>query len=160
MPVWARSALFTLVPGALTVLVPWLVLDFGYGVLAVELGPARHAGWALIAVGALGYVACAASFGREGRGTPAPWDAPRELVGGGCYRFSRNPMYVSLVALLVGEALVNESGIVALYAAVIALVFHMRVVQWEEPVLRELFGARFEAYCARVPRWFGRRREN
>lgn len=75
MPVWVRTTLFTvLAPGAVTVLVPWLILRHGPGALPLDariaLGPLRHLGWALIAAGAGAYLRCAFDFTVIGRGTP------------------------------------------------------------------------------------------
>ncbi|MBI5365312.1 MAG: isoprenylcysteine carboxylmethyltransferase family protein [Planctomycetes bacterium] len=157
-PVWLRAVVFTLLfPGTVLVYAP-LVLSWCFeDVWTLPLGSLRHAGWPLIAFGALGYLACAANFVRRGRGTPAPWDAPTALVDGGLYRFVRNPMYVALATILVGEALVTSSGVLLAYTALMWILFHHRVVTYEERVLRRDFGVPFEHYCARVPRWFPRR---
>ena len=92
-------------------------------------------------------------FAREGRGTLAPIDPPRFVVRGGAYRFTRNPMYVANLAILVGLALTFWSLAVAAWAAFMALAFHLFVVSYEEPTLRETFGESYEAYRREVPRW-------
>lgn len=154
-----RTLLFTLAyPGTVCVLLPYgllRLLDRGAAATWDAIG---CAGAALIAIGAAVYAWCAWDFGSRGRGTPAPYDPPRELVTAGLYRFSRNPMYVGIVGLLLGESAVFRSVALAVYAAIIAIGFHLRVVLYEEPTLRGLFGERFERYKAATPRWLGRAR--
>jgi len=113
-------------------------------------------GLLLMVVGLVGYVWCAVEFGARGRGTPAPFDPPKELVRTGLYRHLRNPMFTAVVCLLFGEAILWRSTSVALYATCMALGFHLRVVLFEEPRLRRRFGATFDAYCRDVPRWLPR----
>jgi protein-S-isoprenylcysteine O-methyltransferase Ste14 len=102
------------------------------------------------------YLWCAWDFATAGRGTPLPQDPPRALVARGLYRFSRNPMYVGVVTAVLGQALWARSAGIAAYAAVLVAMFHLRVVMFEEPVLRRSFGAEYDRYTAEVPRWFGR----
>lgn len=90
--------------------------------------------------------------GRLGRGIP-----PRELVVTGLYRLSRNPMYVGVVSILLGEVVYFGDARLAVYAAAVAIGFHLRVLLYEEPVLRGMFGDAYAAYCAKTPRWFGLR---
>jgi protein-S-isoprenylcysteine O-methyltransferase Ste14 len=96
-------------------------------------------------------------FVREGRGTPAPIAPTQRLVVGGSFRYVRNPGYVAVVSLLVGQALLFGSTAVLLYAFAVTLAFHAFVVLYEEPTLRQQFGAEYEAYCRAVPRWLPRR---
>jgi protein-S-isoprenylcysteine O-methyltransferase Ste14 len=96
------------------------------------------------------------NFLREGRGTPAPIDPPKELVAVGFYRYIRNPMYVAVLTLILGHFLWFEYLNLLLYAMFVFLAFHMFVIFYEEPTLRRNFGAAYEEYCRRVPRWFPR----
>ena len=96
---------------------------------------------------------CVAAFYIDGKGTLAPWAPPRHLVTTGLYRFSRNPMYIGVLLVLVGWALLYESRALAWYAAAIALAFHLRVILGEEPWLAQQHGAAWIAYEDRVPRW-------
>ena len=93
----------------------------------------------------------------SGRGTLAPWDPPKRLVVVGLYRFVRNPMYLSIMILLLGWSLFAGSWWLAAYAAVLAVSFHLRVVLYEEPRLEHNFGAEWTRYRTAVPRWIPRR---
>lgn len=93
----------------------------------------------------------------EGRGTPAPFDAPKKFVPRGPYRWVRNPMYVGGVAMLLGLGLRLASLAMVLFALVALLLIHVFVVGVEEPGLRRRFGKEYEDYCRAVPRWLPRR---
>ena len=94
------------------------------------------------------------NFLREGRGTPAPIDPPKELVATGFYRFVRNPMYTGVLAASLGHFLWFGYWNLLLYTIVVFLVFHAFVTYYEEPVLKKKFGAVYEDYLKKVPRWF------
>ena len=151
----ARSLLFTLVlPGAIAGWVPLAIL--GDATLA-GAGPARWLGALPLALGLAVYVWCVADFATQGHGTPAPIDPPQELVSRGLYRWTRNPMYVGVLAVIAGEAWLGASARLALYGLAVFTGFHLFVLGYEEPTLRRRFGAAYERYCARVPRWLPRR---
>jgi protein-S-isoprenylcysteine O-methyltransferase Ste14 len=94
------------------------------------------------------------NFLAQGRGTPAPIDPPKELVAVGFYRYTRNPMYVGILAMLIGHFLWFGFWALLIYAAFIFLAFNTFVAYYEEPTLRRKFGAAYEEYCKHVPRWF------
>jgi protein-S-isoprenylcysteine O-methyltransferase Ste14 len=106
---------------------------------------------------AIAGAAGAAAFSAAGKGTLAPWDPPRRLVVVGLYRFTRNPMYVGVLTLVLGWTLLLGSPWLAAYVVVLAAVFHLRTVLYEEPHLARLFGVEWERYRAAVPRWLPRR---
>ena len=110
----------------------------------------------LMAFGAVVGLACVASFITRGRGTPAPFDAPREFVAAGPYRFCRNPMYVGGAAMLGGFGLYARSPSVLLLAAGMTALAHTFVVFYEEPTLRKTFGQTYVEYCRSVRRWLPR----
>lgn len=114
---------------------------------------ARPAGLALVCGGSLGLLWCVRDFYVKGKGTLAPWAPPRQLVVVGLYRYSRNPMYVCVVAILVGWAVTFASWGLALYAIAIAAAFQLRVVLGEEPWLADTHGDAWAQYVRRVPRW-------
>jgi protein-S-isoprenylcysteine O-methyltransferase Ste14/pimeloyl-ACP methyl ester carboxylesterase len=102
---------------------------------------------------------CVRDFFLAGRGTLAPWDPPRNLVSSGPYRFSRNPMYVGVSLILLGWAMAFRSSSLVLYALIVMVGFHLRVVFGEEPWLARTHERRWNDYRSRVPRWiFGSRR--
>jgi protein-S-isoprenylcysteine O-methyltransferase Ste14 len=92
----------------------------------------------------------------EGLGTPAPIAPTRNLVVTGLYRHVRNPMYVSVVAVILGQALLFGDWRLLLYGGLIFLAFHIFVVVYEEPILKQSYEAQFENYRANVPRWLPR----
>jgi len=145
-----KTLLFTVVvPGTVSVYLPQR-LKHG-GVPPAEA--LRYLGTALAACGALTYFWCAWDFVSKGLGTPAPIDAPRVLVVKGLYRFTRNPMYVGVASVIFGQALYYGSRSVAVYGCCVVLAFNLFVFFYEEPTLRRLFGAQYDEYCAKVPRW-------
>jgi protein-S-isoprenylcysteine O-methyltransferase Ste14 len=141
-------------PGTVALVVPWLLARSDRS--PFEPGPLRWLGAAAALLGAIGLVWCIVEFARLGRGTLAPVDPPRFVVRGGLYRYVRNPMYLCVLTLVLGEALLYGSRAVATYALVVAIGFHLFVVLYEEPTLRRSFGADYEAYARKVPRWIPR----
>jgi protein-S-isoprenylcysteine O-methyltransferase Ste14 len=116
----------------------------------------RVAGILLIAVGLAVLVDSFARFALEGIGTPAPVFPTKRLVVRGFYRYVRNPMYVAVVSLILGQALVLGSRHVFEYAVIAWVITHFFVLAYEEPTLRKTFGADYEVFCAHVPRWVPR----
>jgi len=149
-----KTSLFTiLVPGTATVLVPYLLLTAGFQLFPMEIGAWRILGLPPVLLGAVTYLWCAWDFTFTGRGTPAPIDPPKELVVKGLYRYVRNPMYVGITLILLGEALLFESAVLFLYVGLLLVWFQLFIVYYEEPTLRRLFGASYESYCKSVSRW-------
>ncbi|CAN5815525.1 isoprenylcysteine carboxylmethyltransferase family protein [soil metagenome] len=149
-----KTLLFTLVvPGTVAGGIPYLLLVYGRSLPPLPAGPLRYAGGVLLVLGVLIYLWCAAEFTFRGHGTPSPTDSPRELVVTGLYRYSRNPMYVGIASTLFGTALFFQSAEVLLYATLVLLGFHLRVIYYEEPKLERSFGASFRRYRQEVPRW-------
>lgn len=153
----ARAVTYsTLFIGLLLVFLPARLLA-RVGVTAPPVfGLKQAVGLAVAAVGAALAVWCVLAFALLGKGTPAPFDPPRRLVVRGPYRFVRNPMYLGAAIALAGAALSYRSLALAAYAGVFLLMTHVLVVSYEEPTLRETFGADYEGYCRRVRRWWPR----
>jgi protein-S-isoprenylcysteine O-methyltransferase Ste14 len=148
----ARSALWAiLLPGMVAGYVPWRY--FGLGRAPASFGAAQAAGLLCIGVGSALLVACIVEFARRGRGTLSPLDPPRRLVVRGLYRYVRNPMYLSVTIIVLGEALWIGSRTLAIYWAIWFAAAHLFVVGYEEPNLRERFGSSYNAYARRVRRW-------
>jgi protein-S-isoprenylcysteine O-methyltransferase Ste14 len=154
-----RALLFTLIaPASVTIWIPLFLLEVKVAPIGLETGGYRLVGIPLILAGVAGYAWCAWDFVSAGRGTPAPWDAPRRFVARGLYRFMRNPMYVSVSLVLMGESALSASLKLLVYSVLVLGLFHLFVIAYEEPALRQQFGREYEAYFERVPRWLLRRR--
>jgi len=124
-----------------------------------DLRGAGAAGWVLMAAGVALYIACAFwGFAIRGNGTPLPLDPPKKLVVGGPCRVVRNPMYWSVLFVLLGEAAIFHSVALAELALAFFVGVNLFVLFFEEPSLRQKFGAEYEEYCRRVPRWLPRLR--
>jgi len=148
-----KNLLFTLVmPGTIGVYVP-LLLSQGRPPAS---GPVFLLALALLAIGGVIYAWCVWDFAVFGRGTPAPFDAPKKLVVRGLYRYSRNPIYVGALAALVGWAVMFRGTNLLIYTLCIGICFHLFVVLYEEPHLRRQFGAEYRDYCENVGRWLPR----
>lgn len=150
---FARATLFTLmVPGTVVVLVPYLLLaDASLG--AVDFPGTALLGLPLLVLGAALYFRCAYDFVWSGRGTPFPIDAPTRLVMGGPYRYCRNPMYVGILAILAGEAVLYGDLRLLFYLLAMTVVFNIFILGYEERALGRQFGDAYARYRAAVPRW-------
>ncbi len=144
-----------LVPGSVTVIIPWLLLQ-GAGGLVLTIPSVWMVGLLPLLLGVGLYAWCAGAFTFIGRGTPAPIDAPHELVTQGAYRWMRNPMFVAVLLVVIGEAILFRSLLLAGYALLLWVAFHAFVVFVEEPSLHRKFGASYETYVHTVPRWLPR----
>lgn len=147
-----KNLAFTvLVPGSVAVFVP---------VLVFARGPAQPSiiAIALLLAGGSIYAWCVWDFAVAGRGTPAPIDPPKDLVVRGLYRYTRNPMYVGVLTVIFGWALLFRAWPIALYGACVGAGFHLFVILYEEPHLTAVFGAAYQRYCAAVSRWLPMRR--
>jgi protein-S-isoprenylcysteine O-methyltransferase Ste14 len=149
------SAAFVLFGGPTIVggLVPWLLTRWEADEPPTAL---RILGGVLIAIGVALVLETTTRFALQGRGTPAPFAAPEHFVARGSYRLVRNPMYVGVLALIVGQALLLGREVLLAWAGVAAVLFQLFIVFHEEPELRKRFGAEYDGYRLRVGRWFPR----
>ena len=151
------SAVFFLIaPVTVGFVVPWWIAGWQIGIATPESNLFRVAGVVLVLLGLLPLVESFGRFALMGLGTPAPIAPPKHLVVTGFYRYVRNPMYVGVLVIIVGQALILESGAVFVYAALIALAFTAFVMGYEEPALRRQFGDEYREFCKNVPRWLPR----
>ena len=158
MFVLARAVVYaTLFIGFLLVFLPARIVAWSGMTSPAQLGALQLIGAALTAAGALLAISCILTFVFVGRGTPAPFDPPRQLVARGPYAFVRNPMYLGAAAALLGAALYYRSPALATYAIAFLIATHLFVRLYEEPTLRRTFGDQYENYCRRVGRWWPRR---
>lgn len=156
MAIYLRSLLWTILcPGTVTLLLPWLILSN-------PLYAQQHRAWfqwaglVPIIAGGSTLLWCIYSFARHGKGTLSPADPARRLVVTGMYRYVRNPMYVGVMGLLLGEALLFGSWPLLGYSATVFLMFNLFIRLHEEPYLRHQFGREYEQYCEKVGRWWPR----
>ncbi len=152
----AGSALFLVAaPGVVAGLAPWLLTD-RYRVPLSAVPGFVPAGFVL-AIGAIAILLHAfARFALEGLGTPAPVAPTEKLVVGGIYRHVRNPMYVAVLSIILGQALIFSSWPVVIYGLVAAAAMVCFVKVYEEPTLARRYGAEYEAYRRAVPGWLPR----
>ena len=151
------SAVFLVVgPGIVVGLIPWLLTGWQVREPAPYWAPMRVLGVILLIAGLIVLVQAFVRFVVEGFGTPAPVAAPDRLVVGGLYRYVRNPMYVAIIAAIVGQALLWGQLGLLLYAAAVWTISAVFVRWYEEPTLTRRFGAEYEAYRRAVPAWWPR----
>ena len=151
-----RSLLWTvLLPGMIAGYIPWRY----FGLSQVQLDftdPLHLLGLVVAAIGVAVLAACIWDFARRGRGTLSPADPPRELVVQGLYRYVRNPMYVGVSLIILGEALLAHSTALVVYWVVFFTMVNIFVRFYEEPALRAQFGESYVRYTERVGRWLPR----
>ena len=148
------SALFlVVVPGTFAGVIPWLISGWRFQAPLMAMPALRVVGGLMILAGAPALLDSFARFALLGRGTPAPPLPPDRLVVSGLYRVVRNPMYVSVLLLIFGQALMFGDGRLLIYGAIVAVAFHLFIVFYEEPSLVRRFGSPYERYRAHVRRW-------
>jgi protein-S-isoprenylcysteine O-methyltransferase Ste14 len=152
------TAVFLLLaPGVVAGVIPWSLTGWeANGPMPYWL-PFWIAGLLLVAAGAVVLLEAFVRFVVEGVGTPAPVGPTERLVVGGLYRYVRNPMYLAVAAIIVGQALALAQPILVPYAAAFAAAVAAFVHWYEEPTLRRQFGEQYERYCSAVPAWRPRR---
>jgi len=146
----------TLFIGFVLVFFPARLLSWSGVTYPPAIGVAQATGMLAAAAGAALALWCIGAFALYGKGTPAPFDPPRQLVVRGPYELVRNPMYLGAATALSGAALFYESAALAGYVGAFLLLTHAFVVWYEEPTLRATFGAEYDRYCGRVRRWWPR----
>jgi protein-S-isoprenylcysteine O-methyltransferase Ste14 len=147
---------FIIAPFTIAGVIPWALTQWQVQSPEAAQPIAQAAGASLAAMGTLMLLDSFARFALKGIGTPAPVFPTQHLVVSGLYRYVRNPMYVGVVAAIFGQALMFMSQTLAIYGAIIWLAFHLFVLAYEEPTLRQTFGAEYDAFCKHVPRWIPR----
>jgi protein-S-isoprenylcysteine O-methyltransferase Ste14 len=156
MPVLVRAMLYaSIFVGLVLLYVPSRLLSGG-GITRPGMGAQQIAGLVIGTIGAAVMLWSVISFVRLGQGTPAPFDPPRRLVTRGPYRYVRNPMYIGAGLALIGAAWMYGSWLLLSYVGLLFLLTQAFVRFYEEPTLRKTFGEEYQAYCARVGRWWPR----
>lgn len=144
---------FILAPGMVAGFIPLGLLRIGS---QVQAGPFSYLAFPLWVIGFAMLVWCFWDFLAKGKGTPAPIEPPRELVVSGLYKYVRNPMYVGVLLVIIGHFLWFGFWNLLIYAVLVFVGFSAFVVFYEEPTLKRNFGAAYEEYLKRVPRWIPR----
>src|SRR5262245_5325893 len=141
---------FILAPGMVAGFIPLGLLRTGP---QIQTGFLAYLAFPLWVIGTIILIWCFWDFLVKGKGTPAPVDPPKELVVSGLYKYVRNPMYVGVVLVIIGHFLWFEFWNLLIYATIVFTAFHAFVIFYEEPTLKRTFGAAYEDYLRKVPRW-------
>ncbi len=153
----AGSIVFLFVaPGIVAGLIPWAISGYRQEPPLLGFVPFSWLGVLLLLLGGVLLLETFARFALQGRGTPAPIAPTKELVVTGSYRFVRNPMYVAVVSLILGQALSFGSVGVLAWGTIVWLTVHLFVLTYEEPTLSQTYGAQYDRYRANVRRWIPR----
>ena len=153
------SAIFLVIaPGIVAGYVPWSIGRWQVGAPLLGIAAFRLLGVLLIALGLPVLLDSFARFALQGLGTPAPIFPTRHLVVSGLYRHVRNPIYVGVVSLVFGQALLFGNASVFEYGIALWAAFHLFVLSYEEPRLRKTYGPEYDEFGANVPRWIPRLR--
>lgn len=147
---------FAAAPGIVAGLVPWSLTRWRPGAEFGHWLPARLLGVVIVVAGTAVLVHAFARFVVEGIGTPAPIAPTAHLVVGGLYRYVRNPMYVAVVAAILGQALLLWRPVLVGYAVVAGATMVGFVLAYEQPALQTQFGDEYTAYRSAVPGWWPR----
>lgn len=155
-PVIGSLIFLVVAPGTVAGLVPFWISGWRFEPPPLGLPALRVAGALLIATGVASLVHSFARFALEGRGTPAPVAPTETLIVSGQYRYVRNPMYVAVVSIIVGQGVLFGSVPLLVYAGIVWVAFHVFVMAYEEPALARRYGVQYETYRANVNRWLPR----
>ena len=155
-------AFLILVPGFVIMYMPYWIMVRYHEPLGI--GDWGNAGYIFLVIGGIFFLSSIAAFFLHGKGTPAIWllkplkflvgDEPKELVDKGIYKFTRNPMYLGALGIILGLTLVNDSLALLYYFITVFFIFNIVIRILEEPRLKELHGEKFSQYKKKVPRWF------
>ena len=154
--VLGTTIFFAVAPFLAAGIVPWWITSWQFRPAFLDLALTRAIGVVLIVAGVPGIVNSFGRFALQGLGTPAPVAPPQKLVVTGLYRYVRNPMYVSVLAIVLGQALLFGDWQLIVYAALFWLACHAHVILYEERTLQRKFRAEYAAFRAKVPRWMPR----
>jgi protein-S-isoprenylcysteine O-methyltransferase Ste14 len=140
-------------PGFVVGLVPFRITRWGFEPPLLGLAALRAAGCLLIVAGLAVLLESFWRFAMRGLGTPAPILPTRRLVVSGLYRHVRNPMYLAVAAMIAGQALLFGNVFLLAYGALVWCAFHIFVLVYEEPTLKEAYPTEYLVFCRHVPRW-------
>ena len=155
LSLFIRNLLFTILqPGLVAGLIPLWITGFRINNIFDEVWQLHHyIGTIAFLIGFVIMLWCIISFAVKGRGTLSPVDPTKKLVISGLYYFSRNPMYVGVILILIGEAVFFQSVELWIYSLFVFITFNIFTILVEEPRLRKDFGEEYNLYCQKVRRW-------
>lgn len=150
-----RNLVFTILqPGIVAGFIPfWILGDKVNGIFVQSLQFYHYLGAIIFVIGLVIMISCIISFAVKGQGTLSPADPTKRLVITGLYRFSRNPMYVGVTMILIGEAVFFQSVYLWIYLLLVYIAFNIFIMLNEEPRLKKDFGEEYNRYCQKVRRW-------
>ncbi|HEX5111683.1 MAG TPA: isoprenylcysteine carboxylmethyltransferase family protein, partial [Saprospiraceae bacterium] len=150
-----RNLIFTILqPGLVAGLFPYLILGSRVKqIFSQYFGLPQYFGSIIFFIGLIIMIKTILQFALEGEGTLSPADPTRRLVVRGLYQYSRNPMYIGVMAMLIGEAVFFEGGGLWLYLLFVGIAFNIFILLVEEPRLKRDFGEEYEQYKQKVRRW-------
>ena len=150
-----RNLFFTILqPGLVAGLIPLWITGFKINNMFDEVWQLHnYIGTIVFLIGLLIMLWCIISFAVKGQGTLSPADPTKRLVVAGLYKFSRNPMYVGVILILIGEAIFFQSVELLIYSIFVFITFYIFAKLVEEPRLRNDFGEEYKRYCKEVRRW-------
>ena len=149
-----RNLLFTILkPGIVVGLIPYLILNRSGISISSEFKFYQFSGILVFFLGVAIVFICILMFAIDGKGTLSPLDPTKELVTGSLYRYSRNPMYIGVLIILLGESIFFNSRSLWIYLILIFFLFNLFIFLLEEPRLKRDFGDAYLNYCKKVKRW-------
>lgn len=155
LSLFLRNLFFTILqPGVVAGLVPFLIARKNFENIVDHAFQIHHYVGITVCLTGIGITLhCIANFAIHGRGTLSPADPTQQLVISGLYKFSRNPMYVGVMLMLIGEAIFTQSTGLLVYSIGVFTAFNLFIVFREEPRLKKDFGTSYHEYCKTVRRW-------
>jgi len=157
-PVIGSIAFFGVAPGFVAGWVPYALSGWTLEEPILGFDAERILGGLLVLAGVAGLIESFARFAIQGKGTPAPIAPTENLIVSGLYRYVRNPMYIAVVAIILGQGFLLGSVVLLGYALVVWLACHLFVLLYEEPTLHKQFGESYRVYQSQVRRWWPRLR--
>jgi protein-S-isoprenylcysteine O-methyltransferase Ste14 len=150
-----RNLFFTILqPGMVAGLVPYWVLGNQFSeTFKSSISPFQYAAIFIFAAGLATLFYCIGLFAKKGKGTLSPADPTKKLVVSELYKLSRNPMYVGVMLILIGEAIFFSSVSLWIYTTIVFIAFNLFIILHEEPRLKRDFGTEYHQYLKTVRRW-------
>lgn len=155
LSLFIRNLIFTILqPGIVAGLIPYYIVKRNLQEMDASLFSLYHyTGLAILFIGIIIMLYCIFDFAAKGRGTLSPADKTKQLVISGLYKYSRNPMYIGVLSILLGECIFMQSTRLFIYTLFVFVGFYVFVIFYEEPRLKKDFGKEYEDYKKSVHRW-------